>query len=287
MEILITTTENQPPTAVSFHNAAKELGHNPHFIYPVTQSEKQWKELAQGDSKLLIPLYTSLNYLDEDILPLDFLLKTGSAKMLNHPYALAKTRGKDKQLKFFRQYGIPHIESLIMSGRPEQFHFELNKFFEQSNRIVIKPFRGNGGIGILFPNTINKTMKYLNKQFDGNDQRYLIQPYVIHDKEIRVLWHKNKILLAFSKDKGPKALMGNLGKGTKATIINPTELSGEISTYMGMIEEKTSLSFFAVDFILKENQLTVMEINTSPGLVLTSKLYGKDLAKEILEHEVK
>lgn len=127
----------------------------------------------------------------------------------------------------------------------------------------------------------------LRKDYQKGDQKWLLQPWVENSGEIRVLWLGDQPLLTYSKKQEGENLINNLNAGATAEIILEKDIPEELLNCCRLIRNKTKLNFFAVDFLLSDNGMICLEINTSPGLIHTSELYQRNLALEILKHEIK
>jgi len=276
MIILISTTENQPPTASLFKQEAESLGHTVDYWFP------QKSKFTQNKFDLMLPLYTALNYDDSDIEEMKTL---GSTQFLNRPDSLLKVRGKEKQFELFKRLETPTIESLIIEGDPNLYHHELERLFLFQKKIVIKPFRGNAGIGVKLYSSLDEVIKRVQKDHHNDDQRWLIQPWQNNSGETRVLWYSGSPYLAFFKTAG-QTFHNNLSQGSSLKKLEWNQLSKDIHNMVEKIVAETELNWFAVDFLETENGPVCMEINTSPGLVHTSRFYNRSIAKEILEHEI-
>lgn len=279
MKILISTTENQPPTASLFKQEAVILGCSVDFWYP------QRAKLEVKGHNLILPLYTALNYDDSDIEEMKVLSKQNSIQFLNRPDSLFRVRGKDKQIALLNALNIPMIESLIIEGDPALFQNELEKLYLNNRKVVIKPFRGNAGIGVKLYSDMNELNQRVQTDYQANDQRWLIQPWQKNSGETRVLWYSDSPYLSFFKTAGQNFL-NNLSQGSELRKLNWNQLSIEIKNMVEKIVDETALNWFAVDFLETEDGPVCMEINTSPGLVHTSRYYERSIAKEILEHEI-
>ncbi|MCO4794165.1 MAG: hypothetical protein KC493_10650 [Bacteriovoracaceae bacterium] len=287
MEILITTTRNQPPTASSFHDAARSLGHNVSYLYPESNLETQINQVEQSSKKLIVPLYTALNYCDDDLALLKTSFGGPENHFLNSPESLLKVRGKEKQIKLFSQLGLPVIESLVIEEDPNKKMNELTSLYNKSKKLIIKPFRSNNGIGIQLITEMSKAIELLEEQYKKKDQRYLIQPFIEHAYELRILYHQGKALLAYRKFSNAGSFLNNLSSGATSAKVKTSEIPIDITNNVKSIQQTTGLNYFACDFIVSNDSYWLMEVNTSPGLIKTSALYSKDLAKEVLKHEIK
>jgi glutathione synthase/RimK-type ligase-like ATP-grasp enzyme len=280
MKILITTTKNRPPTAALFCKAAKELGLISNFWFP------QELPLPQEKWDLLIPLNTALDYKDVDLDQLELYSKSREVKFLNFPAAIRKVRGKERQFHFFQENHIEHIPSLIIKEHPEAYTNQLEQLFKTSRGIVLKPFRGNGGRGVNLYEGLSSIFERLQEDFENGDQRWLLQPFVENTGEVRVLWHDGHPLISYSKRRDETKLINNLKTGARAKMIKLDDIPKQLLNYCKLIQSKTGLNFFAVDFLQTASNFICLEINTSPGLVYTSDLYQRKLAYEVLKHEV-
>ncbi len=281
MKILISTTKNQPPTASLFLRKVNELGHEVEFWFPESESLRQMR------FDYLIPLYTALNYDDSDldqILSHQDFLETNS---LNAPESLRLVRGKERQMKMFEDLGLPHIFSLSIVNEPMKTRPELELLFASSGKIVVKPFRSNKGLGVSVYDDLEDLFRRLEEDFKKSDQRWLIQPWVKNKGETRILFLDSKPFLSFYKKSESDSLLNNLNQGSSITDIPLHKLDSELLEMAKSVASHTKLNWFAIDFLDTESGPVCLEVNTSPGLVLTSEFYKRDFVTEILKHEIK
>lgn len=280
MKILISTTNNQPPTASRFCQAAKDLGHQPTLWFPQSDS------LPREAWDFILLLSTALDYKDDDLDQVEAYIEEHSSQFLNLPSAIRMVRGKERQVQFFEENQINHIPSLVIMGDPQTFKAELENLHKTSQKIVIKPFRGNGGKGVMVYQELQSLYERLQKDYQNGDQRWLLQPWVENNGEIRVLWLGDQPLLTYAKKQEGENIINNLNAGASAKIIPEKDIPEELLNCCRLIRNKTKLNFYAVDFLHSESGMICLEINTSPGLIHTSDLYQRNLALEILKHEI-
>ncbi|TNF31572.1 MAG: hypothetical protein EP319_01875 [Deltaproteobacteria bacterium] len=281
MNFLISTTKNQPPTASLFRQTAVELGHEVEFWFP------EEEPLGTRDFDNFLCFYTALNYDDSDLTQAIEALNSHPFNFLNHPASLLKVRGKDKQGDLFKSLSLPYIPSLILEGDPMVKSELVKNLFDFAGKIIIKPFRGNKGIGVSIYENLSLVEKRLQDDFLRSDQRWLIQPWMENTGEVRVLFYDNNPLLAFRKKSAEGSFLNNLGQGSMIEDIATNQVDRNLLEMCSKIAGHTGLRYFAADFLETENGPVCLEVNTSPGLIYTSKFYKRNLAKEILEHEIK
>lgn len=280
MNFLISTTKNQPPTASLFRQTALELGHKVEFWFP------DETPLGTRGFDYLLCLYTALNYDDSDLAQAMEMLNSKSFNFLNHPSSLLKVRGKDKQEELFKNLSLPYIPSLILEGNPLEQKEHVKNLFDVAGKIIIKPFRGNKGIGVSIFENLSHVEKRLQDDFLRSDQRWLIQTWMENSGEVRILFYNTNPLLAFRKKSAEGSYLNNLGQGSSIEDIPINQLDRSLLEMCRKISGHTGLKYFAADFLETQNGPVCLEVNTSPGLIYTSKFYKRNLAKEILEHEI-
>jgi hypothetical protein len=107
----------------------------------------------------------------------------------------------------------------------------------KNNKYVLKMNRGNQGIGV---NLISGTqsLKSILETFHAlNDQKFIIQPYIEHKKELRIFVIKNQIMAIIEKTITSEDFRGN-SKRSKARFIKTisNEIHEEIITLIGADE---------------------------------------------------
>lgn len=186
-------------------------------------------------------------------------------------------RNKDAQTIWMGVNNVVHIETLIHRGPLTREDLEA---WCPSDNYVLKPTRGNKGIGVT-KFSQDELIEHWEQLRKKGDLRYLIQPF-IKTREFRHLvlgeehffiekipspdtpneWKRNSeysIFTEIDEDRLPKGV-------TKKILI-------ERATF---IQERLGLANLALDLLEQDDDLKVLEINGQPGLDSASEALRKN-----------
>jgi ribosomal protein S6--L-glutamate ligase len=195
---------------------------------------------------------------------------------INH---LETFRSKDSQSIFFLNNNIKSIPSISLRGMPDKEVLEEIFSISKNNKYVLKMNRGNQGIGV---NLISGTqsLKSILETFHAlNDQKFIIQPYIEHKKELRIFVIKNQIMAIIEKTITSEDFRGN-SKRSKARFIKT--ISNEIHEEILRIANLSGLDYCGIDVLISNNQIIVLEINAVPGFKQIEELSKLNIAKELI-----
>ncbi len=189
-------------------------------------------------------------------------------------------RTKDRQAVFFNEHNLNHISSVMFRGPMTNELKLLLENLSSTEDYVLKMNRGNQGIGVNLIKGKKSLFSFIETFHAMKDQRFIIQPYLPHQKELRVFVIKNEIKAIVEKEISPDDFRGN-SKRSLGKIIHkiPRELRDEIIRASMM----SQLDYCGVDILLtKKGDFKFLEINPVPGFLQIEKLSGLNIAGELI-----
>lgn len=189
-------------------------------------------------------------------------------------------RDKDRQYLVLKKWQLPLVKTLIHRGPLTES--QLCELSNSSEQWVLKSIRGNKGIGIEKYRTRELLDFWEMTYKQRRDQRYLIQEYIPHAREVRVLalGHKLYAIEKINTDTMNWKKNAQYARFEKATLTSFE--TKEFIKYSQIIRENLKLPCFAIDLIMDNStqQWQILEVNVHPGLAASSEAMQKDFYEE-------
>jgi len=199
--------------------------------------------LLDHDSDLIINRLHGMNYRDDD---LDYLIES-KLPCLNDPEMTKVFRDKFLQYSFLRELGL---NTLRTSRDISSFEVPF----------VLKTLRGMKGLGVY----LIKEREQL-KDIIGSDNRFIAQDYIDDQIEYRYVYFLGANFLF---KKSSKEFKKNLSHQIDFKTL---DLIADQTAFFEMLHPKLKLNFYALDFFIIQNKITIFDINTTPGVQLLQK----------------
>lgn len=195
---------------------------------------------------------------------------------------LALFRSKDTQSIFFNEHNIPGIKTLLYRGQlTDALKQELSKL-SGDQKYILKMSRGNQGIGVNILESFKSLVSVLETFHAMRDQRFLIQPYISHKKEWRVLIIRGEIIACIEKNLSKEDFRGN-AKRSNGKLIK--RIPKELENIAQNTFKLSGLDYAGVDLLEADNgEILVLEVNAVPGFEQAEELSGHNIARELLAH---
>jgi len=161
--------------------------------------------------------------------------------------------------------------------------------------VVVKMNRGRMGIHVYKCDDRESTKKSFQNIFNQNQQNYdyiaLVQEYIEIEKEYRVIWFKEEIILLYEKKCEEKNL--NMSpfhnEKSQAIFIDDQEKKTEISQFLSSSKDLKNFEYLGIDISeTKDGKKVLLEINTQPAFNFfvrdNSGEYLVEMYKKILKN---
>ena len=200
-------------------------------------------------------------------------------KIENPIDALTTFRSKELQAVFFKAQQLNTIPSFMYRGALTDTIWEELLKLSPTGDYVLKMSRGNQGIGVNLIKGTQSLRSFLETFHAMRDQRFLIQPFIAHKKELRVFIIKNEIHAIIERTITSSDFRGN-AKRSNGKIIKkiPSNLHHELTR----ASNESGLTYCGIDLIYDGNDFRFLEINPVPGFEQIEKLSKKNIARELI-----
>jgi ribosomal protein S6--L-glutamate ligase len=286
-KIVILTSEFKSYVPATLKEKAEEAGHevtliNPNECYIGVDTAEPYisyngTKFKKGDIDICIPRLME-DYLDYKIAILSHLEKMG-VFILNSAKSMRTCIDKLQSQIIFANEGVKTPKTAMLTS-DSQIDF-VAKYFDEKFPLVVKTLFGSGGIGVAivdsFASFKSVAQILLDKQIP-----FLIQEYVEHDASYRIIVLGDKVLASnVRKKKEGKDFRTNSHQGSDTDKYEPSQEEIDLAFKLAKL---TGTTFAALDYILIDDEIYVLEINGSPGLENIQKNWpDKDLAKGVID----
>lgn len=206
-------------------------------------------------------------------LDLMFLKSVPKNRLVNNIDVLNLFRSKSIQYEWFEKEDIPSLPWLPVKGVDL---LTIEKFFRLYPELIVKPIIGQGGWGV---EKITWPQFKSWKKKKGTDQDYLLQPFIKEATEYRYFFIKGRSPIIFER-KIKSGFAANFKNQGEAFI---SELPQSAQHKLKQLETLSGAHYGAIDLLIKENQVIVLELNVVPGIEQLEKVSGINVIKELLE----
>lgn len=266
--IFLVANNNHLPTLSRFEQEAKLLGLEVKIIGLADINNHSFH-----NEDIIINRVTGITYDDSDLQLLMAKEKVTKASIYNPPMAVLNLRDKWKQFSFLTNQGV----NTPLSIELEEFNFRKPQILPP---FIIKPLRGNKGIGVEYRENLEDLFQFYKEKESIDDLRYLVQPYVHKESELRVLVINNKIIGALEKDVSEKVCNASR---VDCTYLTPDQLPRELYEQCLKVARASALFYTGIDVMVHKNNYIFLELNSSPGFIEFEKYSKLNIAKMIIE----
>jgi ribosomal protein S6--L-glutamate ligase len=255
---------------------AIKLKHSPIYLNPYQHHITQHQIKLNG---LYFHRTTGTNYDDFDLLVSKHHELQGM-KITNSITTLKTFRSKDLQSLFFTEHKLPAIKTILYRGKlSDSLQYEISKL-SKDQKFILKMSRGNQGIGVNILESEKSLHSVLETFYAMKDQRFLIQPFILHKIEWRLFIIKGEIMACIEKTLSKTDFRGNAKRSTGKILKKiPVELQKIAINAFNC----SGLDYAGLDLLITDKgEILILEINPIPGFEQIEELSGKNIARELL-----
>lgn len=176
---------------------------------------------------------------------------------------------------------IPCLPFVSVRGKLSETELKILESFSGENYLV-KPERSNQGRGITLLRGRDSLMSYFETMRSLHDERWIIQPFLSKTEEYRLFFVQGKDPIVLLKIKKGDEFKGNFFYETPSKLCSQDEIPREIFDISCQLQSITSAYYGAIDFLVQDDQVFVLDFNQAPGFKELEILYGIDLPKRLI-----
>ena len=204
---------------------------------------------------------------------LDLVPKT--TLVLNHPHAIRSANEKMVALQF--ESFIPKTMVTREISRAKNFASEI------SNQIVIKPWDGNGGRGVLVSHIKDPNFTSMLEILTKEEKEYIIvQEYISEVKkgDKRIILIDGEIAGWMARIPSEEDHRGNMHVGASIAAFELSERDKEICSALRSFLQESNLLFVGIDII--GEYLTEINVTSPTGIQEINKLQKLSLEQNVI-----
>jgi ribosomal protein S6--L-glutamate ligase len=146
--------------------------------------------------------------------------------------------------------------------------------------IIIKTLFGTHGIGVIKADSYSSAHSII-QQLLKSEEQFVIQEYIDHKESGRILMLDGEVVASVMRTVPENSFRSNAHLGAELKIHEATEK--EIEACKKAVE-KLDINFAAVDYIMHEDEVLILEVNGSPGFEAMQKVVkDKDIAEVLVD----
>lgn len=161
---------------------------------------------------------------------------------------------------------------------------EILEFAEEHQRVVVKPWDGNGGRGVLVTHAEDGNLRAIAELMTAEETEYcIVQRYLpeIKTGDKRIILIDGEPLGAFLRIPSGRDHRGNMHVGAKVAACELSKRDQEICRALGPRLKKEGLLFVGIDVI--GDFLTEINVTSPTGLREIAQLSGQYLERDLLD----
>ena len=229
-----------------------------------------WSDIILPEAENYLIRTTGVHKNDLDLLMIQALPQD---RVINPLPALKRFRSKSSQYTWMDEQVLPALHWLPLKGANQ---LNVEKFFRMYPEAVVKPLIGQGGWGIEVLTW--ESYKGWWKKKQGKDEDYLIQPFIKGARELRHFFIKDHYSVTLER----KALTGIAANFKQQGSAVETQLPAEFLPAINRLIEKSGALYGAIDLIIDQNRLNILELNTVPGIEQLEQVTGVNIIEKLL-----
>jgi glutathione synthase/RimK-type ligase-like ATP-grasp enzyme len=207
---------------------------------------------------------------DLDLLMLQSL---DSRQIVNSLNSLRRFRSKSLQYSWFDDHDFPTAPWINLKGASL---LTIEKFFRLFPFAVVKPDIGQGGWGVDLFNW--ERFKGWWKKMQGKDESYILQAFIGEATELRYFFIKDEFSLVLER-KTKNGITANFKKSGEAFV---STLANEYRDIIERMIQASEAQYGAIDLLIKDGQLFILELNSVPGIEQLEKVSGENIIRLLL-----
>lgn len=194
------------------------------------------------------------------------------ATLLNELSVHHRYRDKYHQYLHLKSIGVPLIPTYYLPNQNVDM-------ISTDGPFVAKTLRGAKGKGVVKLENKSALKDFLTLTSSMGDSRFIIQPFIDYQTEHRLLVLKGEVIGHFIKRNSTSHWKHNLSNAKWELCKDTTPEMLEIVGKVNSLEQKF---FYAVDFISKNNKLTILEVNICPGIEGPDAILEESILNKVL-----
>lgn len=199
-------------------------------------------------------------------------------KLLNTADALKIASSKiETQIKL-NAIGLKTPKTALFTNE-EQLEFAMESIGDKFP-MILKTISGTHGIGVVKADSKASAVS-IAQQLLKTGCEFMLQEFIEHKESARILLLGDKVLASVMRTVPPAGFRSNAHLGAELKKYEPSEK--EITAVKKAAKE-IGIAFSAVDYIMHEDEVIILEVNGSPGFESMQKVVDINIAEEVIKY---
>jgi ribosomal protein S6--L-glutamate ligase len=199
-------------------------------------------------------------------------------KVLNTGSSLKTASNKiETQIKL-NAVGIKTPKTALFTGDTQLEH--AIKSIGGKFPVIVKTIFGTHGVGVIRADS-EASLKSIVQQLLKSKTEFMLQEYLEHEESARILLLNGEPLAAVMRSKPKNDFRTNAHQNAELKKHDPSEKEIEI---VKKAAEAIGINFAAVDYILIDDEVILLEVNGSPGFQHMQKVVDIDIADKVIKY---
>jgi len=216
--------------------------------------------------------------LEYKVAMIDHLAKMG-VKVLNSGQSLRAASNKVETQILLNNAGIKTPRSAVFTNEDQ-----AEKAIEAIGGkfpIIIKTIRGTHGVGVIRADSLPSARSIIQQLVKSGEQ-FMVQEFIEHSESARVLILNGIPLAAVMRSIPDGDFRSNAHQGAELKVHEPSQAELDAAIKSAQI---LNINLAAVDYILSDGEVIMLEVNGSPGFEAMQKVITNiDIAEKIIEY---
>jgi ribosomal protein S6--L-glutamate ligase len=282
-KLIILTTEPENFVPIELEKAAKEAGLEVEILNPdecyISLSEEPY--ISYKGTKFLaadfcIPRLSEEN-LEYKIAIANHIEKMG-VKILNTGKSLRAASNKVETQILLNNDGIKTPKTAILTS-DEQLEHAIEAIGAEFP-VIVKTIFGTHGVGVIRADSAPSLRSIVQQLLKANVE-FMIQEFIKHEESGRIITLGEDVLIAAMRTIPEGDFRSNAHQGAELKPHDPSEKEIEIALKSAKV---LGINFAAVDYILSNDEVIVLEVNGSPGFEAMQKIADFQIAEKIITY---
>ncbi len=232
------------------------------------------KDKPLDDFAVCIPRMSEVE-LDYKVASMKYFEKSG-IKMLNTGDSMKLASNKVESQIVLNAAGIATPKAVLLNDKDplDGAVKELGDKFP----MIVKTVFGTHGVGVIKADSLS-SLRSIIQQLIKTQNDFIVQEFIEHDQAYRIMVLGETVLGAVARTTAEGDFRTNAHQGSEVTEHKPSDV--EISTCLAAAKA-IGCTMAAVDYVLVEDKVIVLEVNGSPGFESMQEVVKENIAEKII-----
>ena len=213
--------------------------------------------------------------LEYKVAVMDHLEKMG-VKLLNSGTAMRNCSNKVITQILLTKANLATPKTAVITS-DEQLEFAV-KAIGDKFPVIVKTLFGTHGVGVIRADSM-PSLKSIIQQLLKSGTEFMLQEFIEHSESARVYVLGDKVLAAVMRTIPNGDFRSNAHQGAELKVHEPSDKEKEACVNAA---KAVGTNFSAVDYIIADDQIIILEVNGSPGFEALQEVIDYNVAEKVV-----